>query len=393
MSGPLAGLKVLDFSALLPGPFGTMMLADLGGEVTRVVAPGRPGVRPDLPDGSPNALDLTLHRNKRSIAVDLKKPQSREIIRRLIAAHDVLVEQFRPGVMARLGWDYDAARAVNARIIYASLTGYGQTGPMRDRAGHDVNYLALSGVFSYTGRRGDGPAPFGLQVADLAAGSLSLVIGVLAALVHRERAGEGQHVDVSMFDGSVALNALAAAEFLVNGHVASRETELLNGGTLYDLYRTKDGRYLSVGGLEPKFLHDFLRAIGLPEIADPNESMLTMKNKARAKRAVAEAIAARTLAEWREIFARHDACVEPVLDVQEMTEHPQVAERGLIVEVEAAGGKRLRQIAHPIRFSATPPRYDHAARPAGAEGREILRGLGFADGEIAAFVKEGIVGG
>lgn len=391
MTGPLHGLKILDFSTLLPGPFGTMMLGDMGSEVTRVVAPGRQGVRPDGPGGQPNPLDQTLNRNKRSIALDMKQPASREVVKRLIERSDVLVEQFRPGVMGRLGWDYPAAKAVNPRIIYASLTGYGQNGPMRDRAGHDINYLALSGVFSYTGRKDGGPAPFGSQVADIAAGSQNLVIGVLAALYHRNATGEGQHVDVSMFDGSVAMNAIAGADFLVTGRTAQRESELLNGGTLYDFYKTKDGEYLSAGGLEPKFLFDFLKALGLSELGQPGDSMFTIKNKAEVKKAAAAAIGKKTLAEWKEVFAGFDACLEPVLDIKGMTEHPQTAARELIVEVES-DGRKVRQIAHPIKFSVAPPEYHHAGRGNGAESDAILKEIGYGEKEIAALRESGLMG-
>lgn len=391
MPAPLSGLKVLDFSTLLPGPYGTMVLGDLGAEVTRVVAPGRGGVRPDGPGGQPNFLDQTLNRNKRSIAIDMKNSASKEVINRLIERNDVLVEQFRPGVMSRLGWGYPEAKAVNPKIIYASLTGYGQDGPMRDRAGHDINYLALSGIFSYTGRKDTGPAPFGSQVADIAAGSLMMVIGILAAVIHREKTGEGQFVDVAMLDGSIALNAIAGADFLSTGRPATRETELLNGGTLYDFYRTKDGEYLSAGGLEPKFLFDFLKGLGLSELAGPNDSMLLMKNKEEAKKRVVEVIATKTLAEWNAIFAKLDACVEPVLNLKEVSEHPQTEAREMIVEVDR-DGKKVKQIAHPIKFSATPPRYDHAGRANGLDTDAILSELGFGEAEAESLRESGAFG-
>lgn len=393
MPGPLDGLKVLDFSTLLPGPFATMMLGDLGAEVTRVVAPGRGGVRPDGPQGRPNSMDMTLNRNKRSIAVNMKSEASREVIRRLVERADVLVEQFRPGVMDRLGWGYDAARAVNPKIIYCALTGYGQTGPMRDRAGHDLNYLALSGLMSYAGRKDTGPSPFSAQVADVCAGSYNLVVGVLAALYHRGRTGEGQFVDVSMHDGSIALNAISGAEFLKSGYMPGRETELLNGGTLYDCYRTKDGEYLSAGGLEPKFLADFLKGLGLSHLARENDSMFLMADKEKAKQAVAERIATKTLAEWVAVFSKLDACVEPVVNLKGMVEHGQTKDRQMIVEVDDGYGGRVRQIAHPIKFSATPPSYQVAGRQGGADTDAILREIGFPEGEIESLRNAGAFGG
>lgn len=392
MTGPLNGLKVLDFSTLLPGPYATMMFADMGAEVTRVVAPGRTGVRPPGAGGKANFLDQTLARSKRCIAVNMKEPTSKEIIERLVKSHDILVEQFRPGVMARLGWSYDDARKVNPNIIYAALTGYGQDGPMRDRAGHDLNYLALSGIVSYTGRKAEGPVPYGTQVADIAAGSLMLVIGILAAVYHREKTGEGQFVDVAMLDGSIALNAIAGSDFLTNGRVPQREAEMLNGGCLYDCYRTSDGEYLSVGGLEPKFLADFLAALELSELAPPNAPMMMMPNIPEAKKKVAERIASKTLAEWIEIFARHDACVEPVLDLKDMTEHRQTKAREMVVEVDDGAGGTARQFAHPIKFSVTKPEYRFIGRAPGADNDAVLAELGFSADEIASFAEKGAIG-
>lgn len=393
MAGPLAGIKVLDFSALLPGPYGTMMLADLGAEVLRVAAPVGGFLRPDMPGGEPNPLDQTLARNKRCITLDLKVEGSREIVRRLVETHDVLLEQFRPGVMDRLGWGYEAARAVNPRIVYASLSGYGQTGPLRDRAGHDVNYLALSGLLSYTGRKDEGPALFGTQVADICAGSYNMVVGVLAALLHRNRTGEGQHVDVSMLDGSFALNAVSGAFFTRFGTVPGRETEMLVGGTMYDIYRTKDGGYLSVGGLEPKFLADFLEGIGHPELAPKGAAMVTIPNKAEAKRIVAETIASKTLAEWTEIFAARDSCTEPILDLKQAAEQPHAVAREFVVEMpNGAGEGTRRQIAHPIKFSATPPEYRHSGRSVGADNAAVLEEIGFGAAEIEALKAAGVFG-
>lgn len=378
MPGPLHGLKVLDFSTLLPGPYGTMMLADLGAEVTRVVAPGREMLR-----GAANPLDMTLARSKRSIAVNMKSPDSAEVIKRLVERHDVLVEQFRPGVMERLGWGYEQAKAANPKIIYASITGYGQNGPLRDRAGHDINYLALSGVFSYTGRKEEGPAPFGTQVADLCAGSYNMVVGVLAALYHRNVTGEGQYVDVSMLDGSIALNAIAGSTFFAMGHVPKRESEFLNGGTLYDIYQTKDAKHISVGGLEPKFLANFLKALGLSELAQPGATMYTMSKIPEAKKKVAEALATKTLEEWNELFPAYDCCVEPVLDIEEMSEHPQTQAREMIVEVDNEKGGKMKQIASPIKFSGTQQEYRHIGRAPGAETETVLEELGFSDDEVA----------
>ncbi|RME48583.1 MAG: CoA transferase, partial [Caldilineae bacterium] len=268
MPGPLASLKILDFTTLLPGPFASMMLADLGADVVRVEAPHRPDmVRLTPPfDGETSAWHALLNRNKRAIALDLKRPGAAEAVKRLVQTYDIVLEQFRPGVMERLGIGYDALRAVNPRLIYCAITGYGQTGPYRHRAGHDNNYLSLAGVMSHTGRRETGPVPLGVQVADVGGGSFGAVTGVLAAVIHRSQTGEGQFVDISMFDMSVAWNAVAVAHYLVGGENPDYESMWLNGGSFYDYYRTADGRYLSVGSLEPKFWAGFCEAIERPEL-------------------------------------------------------------------------------------------------------------------------------
>ena len=392
MAGPLQGLKILDFSTALPGPFATMMMADMGAAVLRVNQPGRTSIRGGGPDGGPNAVERTLHRNKRAISLNLKSPESYEVVRRLVAEHDVLVEQFRPGVMKRLGWDYEAARAVNPKIIYCSLTGYGQNGPLRDRAGHDINYLALSGLMSYSGTKEDGPRPYATQVADITAGSYNLMVGLLAALHHRDRTGEGQWVDIAMLDGSVALNAVGGAEYMVRGRVPEREAEVLNGGLLYDFYRTRDGEFLAVGGLEPKFLAQFLEAIGHPELAEPGTAMTFMKNVPEAKRVVSEAIAARTLAEWLDVFANFDACVEPVLNLEQMAEHPQTRDREMVVDVDSGDGTTVRQIACPIKFSEAPLEYRHVGRAGNADNRQVLGEIGFSEEEIAVLSESGVLG-
>ncbi|HMT22378.1 MAG TPA: CaiB/BaiF CoA-transferase family protein, partial [Promineifilum sp.] len=272
MPGPLATLKILDFTALLPGPYATMALADLGAAVVRVESPTRPDMVRSLPpyDGDTSAWHGVLNRNKRSLALDLKRPEAIEAIRRLVGSgYDVVIEQFRPGVMDRLGIGYEALRAANPALIFVSLTGYGQTGPLRDRAGHDNNYLALSGALSYSGRRETGPPPLGIQVADVGGGALGALVGLLAAVVHRAATGEGQHVDVSMFDMMVAWQAHLISHYFVAEETPKPESMALNGGRAYDLYETADGRRLSVGSLEPKFWEGFCAAIGRPDLVAP----------------------------------------------------------------------------------------------------------------------------
>lgn len=387
MAQPLSTLKVLDFTTLLPGPFATMMLADLGADVVRVEAPNRPDMVRFLPpyDGDASAWHGVLNRNKRSLGLDLKRPEAVEVVRRLVrpGGYTIVIEQFRPGVMDRLGIGYEALRALNPALIYCALTGYGQTGPLRDRAGHDNNYLALSGALSYSGRRASGPPPLGIQVADVGGGAFGALVGLLAAVVHRDATGCGQFVDVSMFDLMVAWQAHLISHTLVAGETPEAESMALNGGRAYDLYETADGRWLSVGSLEPKFWEGFCAAIGRPDLVAPGLG-LDEAEQARVKAEVRAAIAARPLAEWAAVFAPLDVCVEPALTVPEMLAHPQTAARGLVVDVPRPGGGAQRQVASPFRFSGGAAEYRHTGAALGAHTSEVLRAAGYNEAEIEA---------
>lgn len=386
MPGPLAGLKVLDFSTLLPGPFATMMLADLGAEVLRVESPSRPDMvrlMPPLASDGNSAAHGYLNRSKRSIAIDLKSPDGVEIVKRLVKDYDIVVEQFRPGVMDRLGVGYEALKAVKPGLIYCSITGYGQDGPYKDRAGHDMNYLAIAGVLGYNGRRETGPAPISVQVADVAGGSCHGVIGILAAVIHRSASGEGQHIDISMTDAAFSLHALTAPGALMGGDQPDLETTQLNGGSFYDCYRTADGRHFSVGGLEPQFFMQFCAAIGRPELA-PQGLDMRPESVAVLKQAIQAEMAKKTYAEWSAIFAALDSCTEPVLSFAEAVEHPHVQARELVIEVEQLDGGRQRQLASPIKFSKTPPVYRHSGVSLGQHTRDVLREAGYSDDEISA---------
>ncbi|WP_454254830.1 CaiB/BaiF CoA transferase family protein [Pseudomonas sp. Marseille-Q8238] len=384
MSGPLSSLKVLDFSTLLPGPFASLLLADMGAEVLRVESPTRADLVRVLPpfEGGCSTSHAYLNRNKRSLALDLKQPGALAVVHRLVEEYDILLEQFRPGVMDKLGLGYDVLKAINPRLIYVSITGYGQTGPYRDRAGHDLNYLALSGLASYTGRRESGPLPLGMQVADIAGGSLHGVIGLLAAVVQRQQTGQGQHVDISMTDCAFSLHAMSGAGFLAGGVEPEMEGQALNGGSFYDYYRTRDGRWLSVGSLEPQFMQQFCAQLGRPELAARGLSPKAEDQRAL-KREIEIEIEKRDFAEWQQRFAAVDACVEPVLGLAEAVEHPQLQARGLVTEVPREGGAAQRQIACPIRFSGGLDAPRHIGVAVGAHSAEVLREIGYNDEQIA----------
>jgi crotonobetainyl-CoA:carnitine CoA-transferase CaiB-like acyl-CoA transferase len=390
MQGPLASLKVLDFSTLLPGPFASLLLADMGAEVLRIESPERPDLLRILPphDQGTSASHAYLNRNKRSLALDLKQPAALEIIKRLLDDHDILLEQFRPGVMERLGLGYEALKAINPRLIYVSISGYGQTGPFKDRAGHDINYLALAGLASHTGRADSGPLPLGIQAADIAGGSLHGVIGLLAAVIARQQSGQGQHLDVSMTDCVFSLNALAGAGYLACGVKPGWENHALNGGSFYDYYRTRDGRWMSVGSLEPGFMQALCAALGRPELAAQG---LAPEQQQRLKEQLRSEFEKRDFADLCALFAEVDACVEPVLELDEALEHPQLKARHLVTRVPRGDGSSQAQMACPLKFSAGLPEPRHIGARLGAHTEQVLRELGFGDEQIARLRDDRVV--
>ncbi|WP_336368035.1 CaiB/BaiF CoA transferase family protein [Marinobacter sp. C2H3] len=353
MPGPLSALKVLDFSTLLPGPYATRLLADMGAEVLRVEAPDRVDLTKVMPpfDGTFSTAFSYLNRGKQTLTLNLKAPGAAERIKELVREYDIVVEQFRPGVMDRLGVGYDALRAENPGLIYCAITGYGQTGPYRDRAGHDINYLALAGVASHCGRADSGPPPLGIQVADIAGGSHHAVMGVLAAVIQRQQTGEGQYIDISMTDAAFSLNAMAGAACLAGGQTPAPESGMLNGGSFYDYYQTADNRWLSIGSLEPQFSARLCEALGLPELK-PLALSQKPADQQTLKAAIRACVAEKSLAEWQTVFADVDACVEPVLTIAEAAVHPQLTARGMVVEADRGDGVMQRQLGCAIRFGS-----------------------------------------
>lgn len=373
MAGPLASLKVLDFSTLLPGPYATMLLADMGAEVLRVEAPDRMDLTRVMPphDGGVSTAHGYLNRGKSAISLNLKDEGSADRIKALVAEFDVVVEQFRPGVMDRLGIGYEALKAVNPGLIYCSITGYGQTGPYKNRAGHDINYLSLAGVSSHCGRADSGPPPMGIQIADVAGGSHHAVMGILAAVIHRQQSGEGQYVDVSMTDAAFALNAMSGAACLAGGQEQKPESSLLNGGSFYDYYQTSDGRWLSVGSLEPQFSSRLCDTLGIEKMKSFALSQ-NPEHQVALKKALKDAIATRTLAEWQAVFSETDACVEPVLTIAEAAEHPQLKARDMVILVDRGDGSQQRQIGFPIKFEKTSCSAGWIGKNLGADNKKYF---------------------
>jgi len=381
---PLTGLRVLDLSRLLPGPYATLVLADLGATVVKVEEPdGGDYVRqmPPERDGV-GALFYGLNRNKRSLALNLKTPEGRDALKRLVRTHDVLVESFRPGVMDKLGVGEAVLRAENPRLIYCAISGYGQTGPDRLKAGHDLNYVARAGLLGYGGEADGAPAFPGVQMGDIGGGSLFALVGILAALHERERTGVGRLVDVSMTDGATAFlhMHLAARLFMgEQGGPLQRGREALNGGyACYGLYRTADGRWLAVGALEPKFFMGVLERLGRMDLMEdayaPGEAGL------RVKAELTRLFAEHPMAYWQERFAGTDLCVEPVAEGDQVLADAQLRARGLFVDVEDARlGRKVTHLLTPLRMGPTPVQPPPAL---GEHSREVLTEAGFSEEEL-----------
>ena len=273
--GALDGYKILDFTTLLPGPYATMTLADMGAEVLKISGKDKYDLVvnwPPVVSGTQvTGVQAWLGRNKKTMFLNLKKPKAVEAVKKLVAEYDIVVEQFRPGVMDKLGVGYEALREVNPRLIYCAITGYGQDGPFAMKAGHDINYLSRAGIAWAAGRREGGPSLYNFQIADVAGGSMNAVSAILAAIIYRERTGEGQFIDVSMQDSVIPFNSMDGAAYFAGGPMPARESGLLNGGGIYDFYETADGRYMSVGSLEPKFFAALCEAMEHPEWKDLND--------------------------------------------------------------------------------------------------------------------------
>ncbi|MHA6792671.1 CaiB/BaiF CoA transferase family protein [Pseudonocardia bannensis] len=338
-SGPLAGLRVVELAGIGPGPHAAMILADLGADVVRVDRPG------GLQLGSPEA-DPTL-RGRRRVAADLKDPAGREAVLRLVEHADVLLEGYRPGVTERLGVGPADCHARNPRLVYGRMTGWGQDGPLAQRAGHDINYISLTGALHAIGRRGERPVPPLNLVGDFGGGSMLLVIGVLAALWEAKSSGEGQVVDAAMVDGASILVQMVWAMLNQKIWTDERDTNLLDGhAPFYDTYTCSDGRHVAVGAIEPQFYAQLLDGLGIAADELPNQFDPQGWPVVRAR--FVEAFAARTRDEWAAVFADVDACVTPVLAFGEVADHPHLAARSTIV---APGG--VPQAAPAPRFSRT----------------------------------------
>jgi alpha-methylacyl-CoA racemase len=383
MKGSLAGVRVLDLSRLLPGPFASLVLADLGAEVDKVEDPSGGDYLRHMPPqvGGQNAAFLALNRGKRSMVLDLKQPEGRALLLTMLGRYDVLLEQFRPGVLDRLGLGHAALSERFPRLVIAAITGYGQTGPLAHRAGHDIDYLARGGLLGLTGPSDAAPQPPGFQLADVS-GGLWAVIGILAALRARESSGRGGVVDVSMTEAAIPF-AMIQWGSLFAGESITRGGEALTGGiAAYGTYATSDGRAVALGALEPKFWRAFCEGVGLE--ADMT-ALLPGAHQVAMRAKVAAIFASRTRAEWEAFAASVDCCLEPVLAPEELRGDRQHAARQLFVEQETPFGKSV-QLRLPVGEPGTAP------PPAmGAQTRAILADAGIASDEIERLLAMGVV--
>jgi alpha-methylacyl-CoA racemase len=385
--GVLDGIKILELARVAPAEMPGMMLADMGADVLKIETP--PGHTEDA-DEQRRAAFAYVNRNKRSIALNLKEPEAQQVFRRLAGEADVLVEGFRPDVMKRLGGDYEAIRAINPRIVYCSLSGFGHNGPYRDLPAHDVNYLSLAGVLGLIGEPDRKPQiPLNI-IADYAGASMHGALGIMLALFARERTGQGQHVDVSYLDTSVALLAATPnMRFFWSDGLAPRRGAGFLGGSYpyYAVYDTKDGKYLTIGCTEPWLWENFCKAIGRPEFArfarKPDQFVRAANaEEIEAREEIEALLRTRTRDEWWEILTRADVCVGKVYDPEEMVEDPQIRARDMVIDLEHPVHGKVRQFGVPIKLSATPGAPRSAAPQTGEHTDEVLRGLGMTAEQI-----------
>jgi crotonobetainyl-CoA:carnitine CoA-transferase CaiB-like acyl-CoA transferase len=399
VSPPLTGIKVLDLTKLAPGPFCTMILGDLGADIIKIEEPGAPTGRRAQQAGKAGSQGLAaafggspfnaLNRNKKSIALNLKSGPGKEVFLRLAQRADIVVEEYRPGVAARLGISYDKLSVRNPRLIYCSITGYGQDGPYRDLVGHDLNYIATAGVLSILGRPGQLPTIPHNIIADYAGGGMHGAIGILAALVARTQTGRGQYVDISMMDGALALMAQAFSTFFASGAIPKRGETALDGAIPnYNVYETKDGKIITIGSIEPWFFANLCRALGREDLI---EHEFSSDKRAEIKKFFTDSFKTKTRDEWFELLTKTDICVGKMNTLDEVGSDPQVLARKMIVELDAPGGQKVKQVGISVKLSETPGSIRTLAPALGQHTDEVLTGLGYTLEQVAKWREEGAV--
>ncbi len=375
---PLTGFRILDLSRLLPGPYLTQLLSDLGAEVIKVETPlAGDYARLAPPEMGLGNLYETLNQGKKSLALNYRNPHGRRLFLQLAATADVVLEGFRPGVADKYGIGYQAVRAVKADIVYCSLSGYGQQGPYHQRAGHDLNYMAIGGALSLNARPAEKPIPYGLPVADLSGGMLA-AIAILSALLGRERGRGGLYLDVALLDGVLSwMTPLAFSAYFSGLQVTAGSHPLLGGQACFNIYETADHKYLSLAALEPHFWGDFCNTVGRPDL-------IGRQFEAGLSQTLADLFRQKTLAEWLAAFEEHDVCIEPLNTVEQALSDPQVQARGHVSYVEG----RPASMNSPFVFS----RSQRTPAPAlGANTRALLREVGVGEQEIESLQAQGVI--
>jgi crotonobetainyl-CoA:carnitine CoA-transferase CaiB-like acyl-CoA transferase len=402
MTMPLEGITVLDLTRLAPGPYCTMILADLGADVIKIEEPGPPtgrraqqaaGLSPVPPPRygvDRHSPYWALNRNKKSLGLNLKHDDARQIFYQLAERADVVVEEFRPGVAKRLGIDYDTLRQRNPRLIYCAVTGYGQSGPYKDLVGHDINYIAMAGCLGMIGPQGGPPVIPHNLIADFAAGGMHGAVGVLAALMARERTGRGQFVDIAMTDGVYSLLVSHLSTYFATGMVPRRGETLLDGGAhYYNVYETKDGKWMSLGSIEPWFYANLCKVLGREDFL-PYEFAEGAKRE-EIKQAFRDTFKTKTRDEWFDLLTQHDICAGKVYDLDETATDPHLQARDMIVEVEHPEVGPVKQVGISVKLSDTPGQIRFLAAPLGTHTAEILTDLGYAPQKIAQLRAEGAI--
>lgn len=387
----LEGIRVLDLTKLGPGPFCTMMLGDLGADVIKVESPVDPNA-PASAEGQMEAANKALNRNKRSIVLNLKNEDAKAIFFKLALKADVIVEGFRPGVMKRLGIDYDAVKKVNPRIVYCSISGYGQDGPYKLLPGHDLNYIALTGALAAMGPEKDGKfgVPLNL-VADFAGGTMHSVVGILAAIVARQKTGQGQYVDTAMMDGVISLLTFTAADYFATGNVPRKGETLLTGylSPFYSIYETRDKKHISIACVEPHFWANLCKAIGKEEFIPHQLAEGAKKEEIFAS--LRKVFLTKTRQEWFEFLATKDVPATPVKDLEEAFKDPQVLHRKMLLENRDPQGHLVKQVGPGIKLSATPGSIRTMPPSLGQHTDEILRELAYKEKEIKELRQKGAI--
>ena len=391
MEQALAGIRVLDLSRMLPGPFATMMLGDLGAEIVKIEEPtiGDPTRWSQPAIGRHSAVFEEVNRNKKSIALDLKRPEARAIFLKLTETADVILEQFRPGVVDRLGVGFETVKFNNPRLVYCSLTGFGQDGPHRDRSGHDMNYLALAGVLGLTTDEHGKPVIPGVQIADLA-GGMAAAFAILAALLARQRTGRGQYIDVSMFDVMLSLLPVPAAHHFAGRTIDTGGRYALTGAyPFYGVYETADGKYMTLGALEPKFWANFCRQVGREDLSARQFDSGAARDALFAE--VGDIFRAKTQTEWIAAMRDADCCCEPVLSMAEAFSHAQTAARQMISHVTSQEGERTAQLGPAYKLSDTPAQLTTPAPELGEHTDAVLDAIGVNTAERERLRSAGII--